>query len=73
MKRNFLSILLLQLLLLPTPTEAQESAATSSVILEDTYYVGDHLTSNALDGTAAYYFDNGYNELSSKKTRRERR
>lgn len=73
MKRNFLSILLLQLLLLPTPTEAQELAATSSVILEDTYYVDDHLTSNALDGTATYYFDNGYNELSSKKTRRERR
>lgn len=73
MKRNFLSILLLQLLLLPTPTEAQEPTATSSVILEDTYYVGDHLTSNALDGTATYYFDGGYNELSSKKTRRERR
>lgn len=73
MKRNFLSILLLQLLLLPTPTEAQEPAATSSVILEDTYYCGDHLTRNALDGTATYYFDNGYNELSSKKTRRERR
>ena len=54
MKRNFLSILLLQLLLLPTPTEAQEPAATSSVILEDTYYCGDHLTMNGIDGTATY-------------------
>jgi len=63
MKRNFLSILLLQLLLLPTPTEAQESAATSSVILDDTYYCGDHLTRNALDGTATYYFDNGYIQI----------
>ena len=51
------------LLILPVSAVAQDSTTTISVILEDTYYCGDHLTRNALDGTATYYFDGGYIQI----------
>ena len=61
MKRKRLRIAL-KLLLLPASILAQEVTYTS-VILDDTYYCGDYLTRNALDGTATYYFDNGYIQI----------